>query len=105
MKRRTRYRIASDAISRISSIQNLHWLADQIQARIQELEDEAAWEAPDGAVETRSVAQSHLTLEPVKCGKENCRCAHGKLHGPYWYLYTYVGNQKYKKTYIGKKVK
>lgn len=26
-------------------------------------------------------------LEYVKCGKEKCRCAQGKGHGPYWYAY------------------
>jgi len=23
----------------------------------------------------------------VRCGKANCRCAEGKPHGPYWYLF------------------
>ena len=28
-------------------------------------------------------------LQYTKCGKPTCRCAKGgKLHGPYWYLYT-----------------
>ena len=29
----------------------------------------------------------------------------GKLHGPYWYLYMYAGDGKYKKLYIGKTLK
>jgi hypothetical protein len=23
-------------------------------------------------------------LERIRCGKENCKCTRGKLHGPYW---------------------
>jgi hypothetical protein len=42
-------------------------------------------------------------LEKVKCGKENCRCARGELHGPYWYAYRTVDG-KTKSKYIGKKL-
>ena len=106
MGKRTTYRIASDAIPRITSIEKLERLADQIEARIEELEvDTEAWEPLESAVATRSVPGSHLALEPVNCGKDNCRCARGELHGPYWYLYTYIGSQKYRKTYVGKTVK
>jgi hypothetical protein len=41
-------------------------------------------------------------LESVRCGKENCKCARGKLHGPYWYSYTRV-EDKVTSQYIGKK--
>jgi len=38
----------------------------------------------------------------TKCGKPTCRCAKGgKLHGPYWYLYTKKGGKTTCK-YIGK---
>lgn len=40
-------------------------------------------------------------LEGVRCGKEKCKCALGKLHGPYWYSYSRVGD-KVKSQYIGK---
>jgi len=40
-------------------------------------------------------------LESVRCGKENCKCARGKLHGPYWYSYTRV-EDKVMSQYIGK---
>jgi hypothetical protein len=39
--------------------------------------------------------------ESIRCGKENCKCARGKLHGPYWYSYVRV-NDKVTSNYIGK---
>lgn len=29
----------------------------------------------------------------VKCGKPNCRCARGELHGPYWYRFYRQGDR------------
>lgn len=54
-------------------------------------------------VETRQGDGWTYRLEKVKCGKDNCRCAHGELHGPYWYAYRTV-NGKTKSKYIGKKL-
>lgn len=34
-----------------------------------------------------------------RCGKPNCRCASGSLHGPYWYLVQRFGG-RVKKTYL-----
>lgn len=42
-------------------------------------------------------------LESIRCGKEKCKCASGKLHGPYWYSYTRI-KDKVKSQYIGKKL-
>ncbi|MCX7746591.1 MAG: DNA cytosine methyltransferase [Clostridia bacterium] len=39
--------------------------------------------------------------ENVMCGKENCKCKKGILHGPYWYKYKEINGKKIKK-YIGK---
>jgi hypothetical protein len=39
--------------------------------------------------------------ERVRCGKENCKCTRGKLHGPYWYSYTRV-EDKVTSQYVGK---
>ena len=39
--------------------------------------------------------------ESIRCGKENCKCARGKLHGHYWYSYVRV-NDKVTSNYIGK---
>jgi hypothetical protein len=40
-------------------------------------------------------------LEGVRCGKENCKCVRGKLHGPYWYSYTRAEG-KVTSQYVGK---
>ena len=42
-------------------------------------------------------------LESVCCGKENCRCARGELHGPYWYSYMRIEG-RVKSKYVGKKL-
>jgi hypothetical protein len=45
-------------------------------------------------------SQSGILLqEMTRCGKKNCKCASGKLHGPYWYYYFWK-NKKLKKKYI-----
>ncbi len=40
-------------------------------------------------------------LEGIRCGKENCKCTRGKLHGPYWYSYFSL-NGRTKSEYVGK---
>lgn len=40
--------------------------------------------------------------EMVRCGKENCKCNDGKLHGPYYYAY-WSEKGVTKSQYIGKK--
>ncbi len=40
-------------------------------------------------------------LESIRCGNEKCKCARGKLHGPYWYSYSRVKG-KVTSHYIGK---
>jgi len=42
-------------------------------------------------------------LERVRCGKENCKCSKGELHGPYWYAYWSEGG-KVRSQYIGKRL-
>jgi hypothetical protein len=37
----------------------------------------------------------------MKCGKKNCKCSKGELHGPYWYSYSHE-NGKGKYRYAGK---
>ena len=51
----------------------------------------------------RTAENRTYRLEGVRCGKEKCKCAGGKLHGPYWYSYTRINN-KVKSQYIGKKL-
>jgi hypothetical protein len=40
-------------------------------------------------------------LESIRCGKEKCKCARGKLHGPYWYSYARV-KDRVTSQYVGK---
>lgn len=54
-------------------------------------------------IEERPAAGGTYRLEKVRCGKLNCRCAAGKLHGPYWYLYQRRGGKLTSK-YVGKRL-
>lgn len=42
-------------------------------------------------------------LENVRCGKKGCKCADGKLHGPYWYAY-WLEDGKTRSQYVGKRL-
>jgi hypothetical protein len=33
----------------------------------------------------------------VRCGRVNCKCAKGELHGPYTYVRTYRGGKRWRK--------
>jgi hypothetical protein len=48
-------------------------------------------------------AYPHKTYrqELVRCGKQDCKCAAGELHGPYWYAYWREGGRT-KSQYVGK---
>ena len=52
------------------------------------------------------ITQGNISYRPerIKCGKKNCKCAAGELHGPYWYAYWREGG-KVKSRYIGKQLK
>lgn len=54
-------------------------------------------------VDERSLENKTYRLESIRCGKEKCKCARGKLHGPYWYSYTRVKDKVISK-YIGKRL-
>lgn len=51
----------------------------------------------------RQVTHVNYRLERVRCGKESCKCAEGKLHGPYWYAYWTEGG-KTRSQYVGKEL-
>lgn len=78
------------------------WLHDVIQRA-----EESARPKPitprKQIVEEHTVENKTYRLEGVRCGKEKCKCARGKLHGPYWYSYSRVGD-KVKSQYVGKKL-
>ena len=42
-----------------------------------------------------------ICAQYVRCGRKNCRCARGALHGPYYYRFTREGGQL-RKQYIRK---
>lgn len=54
-------------------------------------------------VERREAAHLTYRLERVRCGKVNCRCSGGELHGPYWYAYWTEGGRT-RSRYIGKEL-
>lgn len=39
--------------------------------------------------------------EMILCGKPNCKCQRGELHGPYWMRYKQIGKRRVKQ-YVGK---
>lgn len=82
----------------------LAWLRQQVEMAEVELARE--WQPPgsETAIELRRIGKSCFLLQKVKCGKANCKCATGKLHGPYWYEFWREGS-KVKKRYHGKQIK
>ena len=86
-------------IDRLEKPKQLERIIARAEQRLEVLEAEAEWE---DAVETKPAPQGHYSNQFVRCGKENCKCANGELHGPYWYHYKSIGGGRYKKTYIGK---
>lgn len=54
-------------------------------------------------LESHRAARRTYRLEFVRCGKASCKCAEGKLHGPYWYAYWSEGSRT-KTQYIGKRL-
>jgi hypothetical protein len=61
------------------------WLHDLIAAAESKNRDGA--EAKRHVLKEHKVVNKTYRLEEVRCGKKNCHCAEGKLHGPYWYAY------------------
>ena len=87
------------------SLEDMHDLAAWLQAEImlKSLEDDIPVKDGREVVETVRGGGKTYRLERVKCGKDNCRCAGGDLHGPYWYAYYRVGG-RLKSEYIGKQI-
>lgn len=42
-----------------------------------------------------------VIAQMVRCGKPSCKCARGKLHGPYFYRFWRAG-RRLRKTYVRK---
>lgn len=80
----------------------MDWLENQIKIRKQEvLLLPLPLKKGREVVETYATDRTTYRLEKVKCGKKKCKCSKGKLHGPYWYAYTW-DKKKLKSTYVGK---
>jgi hypothetical protein len=75
----------------------IHRLLDKHAAGEPEIKERAGREV----VERKLVGSITYQLERVRCGKSNCKCATGELHGPYWYGYWSEGG-KTKSMYVGK---
>jgi len=59
----------------------LHELIEEAKAQAKE-EEKAKRKAQ--VIEERAAGARTLRLELIQCGKEGCKCATGKGHGPYW---------------------
>lgn len=55
-------------------------------------------------IEQQHIGQEVYQLEKIRCGKPNCKCADGDLHGPYWYGYQ-RHEGKVRSWYVGKTFK
>jgi hypothetical protein len=78
------------------------WLHDLI-LKAEESNRDGRLQARKQIVEERIFENKTYRLEKVRCGKENCKCASGKLHGPYWYSYIRIKG-RVKSQYVGKKL-
>ena len=96
--------VASEAISGASD-DELAEAAEAIEAELtrRALVARADDERQGEVIELRSTPGGCYRLEKVRCGKPNCRCAAGQLHGPYWYLYQRRGGKLASK-YVGKRL-
>lgn len=86
------------------SLAQLRMLDQWLRELIRSTEEAARAEKSSAlkrAVAERTVDDRTYRLESIRCGKESCKCARGKLHGPYWYSYTRMGD-KVTSQYIGK---
>ena len=96
-------RLEADAAS--LPLPELRRLVRRLQDKIVVHQVEAEDATRTTAHQTVAVRQQEpgvtLKQEKVRCGKKNCRCATGELHGPYWYKYWNEGGRT-RSQYIGK---
>lgn len=81
-------------IVRMLSLGQLRKLDEWLHEWIRRAEESDIAEQPSkpkhGSVE-RVLDNKTYRLESIRCGKEKCKCARGKLHGPYWYSMFIIG--------------
>jgi|SRR5215213_5337740 len=86
------------------SLDRLKKLDEWLHELIRRAEESESPQRPASRRQTvagHSLGDKTYRQESVRCGKENCKCARGKLHGPYWYSYSRV-KDKVTSQYIGK---
>ena len=91
---------------RMLSLKQLRKLDEWLQELIKKAEGSPQAERPRSRkqiIEERALEDKTYRLEGIRCGKEKCKCARGKLHGPYWYSYIRIEGRVISK-YIGKKL-
>jgi len=89
---------------RLLSLSQLRKLDEWLHELISRAEEADRVEKPSSRKQTvaeQPIANKTYRLESIRCGKENCKCARGKLHGPYWYSYTRI-RDKVSSQYIGR---
>ncbi|NJN32021.1 MAG: hypothetical protein HC824_17565 [Synechococcales cyanobacterium RM1_1_8] len=80
------------------------WLSKEIERELMAATIEPVTQSSRELVDRQRIGNLIYQLEMVKCGKPNCKCTRGQLHGPYWYAYQRQGD-KFKSRYIGKTLK
>src|ERR1051325_5406987 len=88
-------------ILRKLSREQLRDLADFIQELLQRSSAGAEQKGKGAAGEPHGGKTYRLVL--TRCGKPNCKCARGRLHGPYWYAYWSEGGRT-RARYVGKRL-
>lgn len=90
---------------RALSADQLSALATFIQELLREAQDAQKSQSKLKRELIKEKAVDHKTyrLVSIRCGKENCKCAEGSGHGPYWYAY-WSEQGKTRSQYIGKKL-
>ena len=96
ISRKTLHALSVNQLTGLASfIQELLHEARAVEKRQSKLKREVLKE--------KSVDHKTYRLVSIRCGKENCKCAEGSGHGPYWYAY-WSEQGKTRAQYIGKKL-
>jgi hypothetical protein len=85
----------------LGQLRKLDELLDELTRRAEEADRAEKPPSRKHTVAEQTLENKTYRLESIRCGKEKCKCARGKLHGPYWYSYTRI-KDKVKSQYIGK---
>jgi hypothetical protein len=85
----------------LSQLRKLDEWLHQLIRRAEEFDLAEKSSSRKQTVAEQTLENKTYRLESIRCGKEKCKCARGKLHGPYWYSYTRV-KDKVTSQYIGK---